>query len=111
MFRNYFKTAWRNLIRNKLYSTINILGLALGLTAFIFIALFVRDELSYDSYHEKSDRIYRMWQTIELEGQGERSSSLQFPVAPNLQRDYPHLVEEAVRFFDMQQEEHLLTFE
>lgn len=60
MFKNYFKTAWRNILRQKIFSTINISGLALSLTAVWLIALFVADELGYDRYHENADRIYRL---------------------------------------------------
>ncbi len=59
MLKNYFKTAWRNLLRHKVFSFINIAGLALSLTAVWLIALFIFDELSYDRYHKKADRIYR----------------------------------------------------
>ena len=60
MFKNYFKIAFRNLIRFKAYSLINIFGLAIGIAACILILLFVRDELSYDKFNEKADRIYRV---------------------------------------------------
>lgn len=60
MFKNYFTTAWRNLIRHKVFSFINISGLALSLTAVWLIALFVTDELSYDRYHKNASRIYRL---------------------------------------------------
>ncbi|WP_257666721.1 ABC transporter permease [Parapedobacter tibetensis] len=60
MIKNYFKTAWRNLMRGKAFSVINIVGLAIGLTAFLLLALYIKDELSYDRFHEKSDRIYRV---------------------------------------------------
>lgn len=60
MLKNYFKTAWRNVIRHKVFSFINISGLALSLTAVWLIALFIADELSYDRYHKNADRIYRL---------------------------------------------------
>ena len=60
MLKNYFKTAWRNITRQKVYSFINISGLALSLTAVWLIALFIADELSYDKYHENAERIYRI---------------------------------------------------
>ena len=61
MIRNYFKVAMRYLLRNKGYTAINILGLAIGITCCILIMLFVRSEWSYDKFHGKSDRIYRAW--------------------------------------------------
>ena len=61
MIKNYFKVAMRYLLRNKGYTAINILGLAIGITCCILIMLFVRSEWSYDKFHSKSDRIYRAW--------------------------------------------------
>lgn len=60
MLRNYLTVTLRNLWKHKFYSIINVLGLAIGLACFLFIFIFVRDELSYDRYHEKADRIYRI---------------------------------------------------
>ncbi|HKJ67191.1 MAG TPA: ABC transporter permease, partial [bacterium] len=60
MFRNYFKTAVRNIYRHKGYSIMNIAGLAIGMAACLLILLFVLDELSYDRFHEKAEHIYRM---------------------------------------------------
>jgi len=60
MLKNYLVTTWRNLSRNKLFSGINLLGLAIGLGCFLLIALYVLDELSYDRYNAKADRIYRV---------------------------------------------------
>jgi putative ABC transport system permease protein len=60
MIRNYIKTAWRNLLKNKFYSVINIAGLTLGLAIGIMILLWVQDELSFDGFHKKSDDIYRL---------------------------------------------------
>ncbi len=96
MLRNYFKIAFRNLWRNKLYSFINISGLALSLTAVWLIAHYIADELSYDRYHEKANRIYRLathgkWgdQRFDITG----TSGL---AAPALKSDFPD-VEDAVR--------------
>ncbi|HVW97711.1 MAG TPA: ABC transporter permease [Mucilaginibacter sp.] len=60
MLKNYIKTAWRNLLRNKFYSVINIAGLTAGLAIGILILLWVQDELSFDTFHKKADNIYRM---------------------------------------------------
>ncbi|HEV2479760.1 MAG TPA: ABC transporter permease [Puia sp.] len=62
MLSNYFKTAWRNLVRNKWFTLINISGLALGLVASLFILLWVRDELGMDSFHANSDRLYTLYE-------------------------------------------------
>src|SRR6056297_81736 len=60
MFRNYLKTAFRNLTRNKIYSFINIVGLAIGVAVFIIITLFIQSELQYDKFNKKIDHIYRL---------------------------------------------------
>ena len=60
MITNYIKIAWRNLIRNRNYSVINILGLAVGLACFMLIMVYVQDELGYDKFHDKGDQVYRM---------------------------------------------------
>lgn len=60
MFKNYFKISFRNMLRHKVYASINIVGLSLGIVCFLLIALYVQDELSYDRYHEHADDIYRV---------------------------------------------------
>jgi putative ABC transport system permease protein len=60
MLKNYFKTAWRNLMKNRFYSVINIAGLTLGLAIGILILLWVQDELSFDGFHKNASRIYRL---------------------------------------------------
>jgi len=60
MIRNYFKTAWRNILRNKLYSGINVLGLTIGLAVGMLILLWVQDESSFDGFHHKAANIYRV---------------------------------------------------
>lgn len=64
MFRNYLKIAWRNLFRNKVYSVINIVGLAVGMASALLVLLFVRDEHSYDQFHEKTTQLYRLTTTL-----------------------------------------------
>ncbi len=60
MFRSYFKTAWRNLSRNKIYSLVNIAGLSLGLACAMLIILYVKDEVSFDRFHKNVNNIYRI---------------------------------------------------
>ena len=60
MFKNYLKTAWRNLLNNKFYSAINIAGLTIGLAIGILILVWVQDELSFDSFHKQAKNIYRL---------------------------------------------------
>lgn len=99
MLKNYFKLAVRNLLKHRGYSLINVVGLALGITCFVVILLFIQDEISYDHYHEHADRIYRVAEILEP---AENSSSQPFSVAPTLLNDFPGMVEQAVRFFNMQ---------
>ncbi|WP_207514710.1 ABC transporter permease [Longitalea luteola] len=96
MLRNYFKTAWRNISRHKVFSLINITGLALSLTVVWLIALFIGHELSYDRYHENAGRIYRLvshgqWDTEKFDIAG--TSGL---AAQALKNDFPE-VEDALR--------------
>jgi putative ABC transport system permease protein len=79
MFKNYIKTAWRNLVKNKFYSVINIAGLTLGLAIGILILLWVSDELSYDSFHKNAKNIYQ----LDIEGgTGATKQIFNFGVAP-----------------------------
>ena len=98
MFKNYFKIAWRNLVKNKTFSFINIIGLASGLACFILIALYVADELSYDRFNEKAGRIYRINSDIIFGGNELHLAVASDPMGAALKKDYPQ-VEEFVRFF------------
>lgn len=102
MWRSYLKTAWRNLWKAPLFTSINLIGLITALSSFALIALYLQDEYSYDQYHDEHRKIYRLWEELDFEGAGERSSSMQFPVGPALLNDYPHLLEDVVRFFNFQ---------
>ena len=98
MFSNYLKIAWRNLVKNKTFSVINIAGLAIGLGCFILIALYILDEISYDRFHEKSDRIYRVDSDIRFGGTDLKLAVCSDPMGPTLKKDYPQ-VEEYVRIY------------
>ena len=96
MLKNYFKSAIRNLLRQKTYSVINITGLALGIAIAIFILLYVVTELSYDNYHQYKDRIYRVAQLEKTQHHTSIDPSTAPPLAPALKRDFPE-VQEAAR--------------
>ena len=98
MFHNYLKIAWRNLIRNKAFSTINIVGLATGLACFILITLYVTDELNFDRFNEKANRIYRVDSDIKIGGSSLKLAVMSDPMGATLKRDYPD-VEAYTRFF------------
>ncbi|WP_276485893.1 ABC transporter permease [Paraflavitalea pollutisoli] len=96
MWRNYFKTAFRNLLRTKAYASINIAGLTIGLTAFWLIALYIADELSYERFHTQANRIYRVAQHTRWDGGDMHQASTSAPFAPAL-KDYFPQVQEATR--------------
>ncbi|MEM8969799.1 MAG: ABC transporter permease, partial [Bacteroidota bacterium] len=79
MLKNYLKIAYRNLLKNKVFSLINILGLAIGMGACLLILQYVTFELNYDSFHEKSDRTYRAALYQYKEGTLDIKSALTFP--------------------------------
>jgi putative ABC transport system permease protein len=99
MFKNYFKIAWRNLVKNKTFSAINIIGLASGLACFILIALYVTDELSYDRFYDKANRIYRINSDMVFGGNKLHMAATSDPMGATLKKDYPQ-VEAYVRFYD-----------
>ena len=91
MLRNYFITSLRLLKKNSLFSVINILGLAIGLAASIIIFLWVNDELSYDLFHENSERIYRVERDMTLEDGRLEVSITSSPLGPQMVSDYPEI--------------------
>jgi len=106
MFKNYVKIAIRNLLKNKVYSLINIFGLAIGLATSLLIVLYVLNETSYDEFNSDSDNIFRVVQTMDSEDRTEEQASTPFLLAPVLQADHPDLIDKTVRFFDMQEANH-----
>jgi len=101
MFRNYFKTAYRNLVRHKGFTFINIAGLSLGLTACLLIGLFVYDELQYDRFLPEGEQVYRLYNE-RIEDTGNEFTPRTPPMyAPTLVQELPE-VEQAVRILDIQ---------
>ena len=96
MFRNYVKIALRNLWKNRVYSGINVFGLAIGLATCLLITLYVADELSYDRYHEQADRIYRVVHHASWDEGNLNLASTSAPYGPTLKQNYPE-IEQAVR--------------
>jgi len=109
MFKNYLKIALRNIRRHKCFSFINIAGLAIGMACCILIVLFVRDELSYDSYHAKADQIYRVITKIETQGEMSILISTPPPLGPALTNDFPEIVN-YVRFISPLRDEVLVGY-
>lgn len=91
MFRNYVKIAFRNLFRSKIYSFINIGGIAIGLASVWLIALYVADELSYDRYHEKANRIFRIAQHTRWEGESINQATTSSPFAGALKAEFSEI--------------------
>ncbi|MBO0937453.1 ABC transporter permease [Fibrella sp. HMF5335] len=89
MFRNYLKIAWRNLVRNKVYSAINIGGLAVGMAVAMLIGLWVWDELSFNKHHRNYDRIAQVRELgISKDGRRYSNTSLPYPLAAELKNNY-----------------------
>lgn len=97
MLKNYFITALRTLQRNKIYSFINIFGLALGIACCIMITLIIAREITYDRFHPASENLYRVVQDVSWGG-GSTWTSCGAPMGPALKKDFPE-VEEMTRIF------------
>jgi len=100
MLKNYLKIAFRNITRQKTYSLINILGLAIGMASAILIMLFVNDELSYDNYHENGERIYRLERKGNFQGKDYHVAVTAHPMGPTLKEDFAE-IEKSVRIWPM----------
>jgi putative ABC transport system permease protein len=100
MFKNLIKTAFRHILKHFGYSILNILGLTLGVTSALFLIIYVSDEVSYDRYHEKADRIYRVSTTITEPDDQFTWNVAQIPFGPQVVQDYPE-VQSFVRFINM----------
>src|ERR1700750_2034517 len=89
MLKNYFKTAWRNLWKNKVYSIINIAGLAIGMAACIIILLFVSYEKGFDQMHKKN--IYRLNEVQKFPGMvaSQKVALSMFPMGPTMKQEFP----------------------
>lgn len=97
MFRNYFITSTRALLRNKGFSAINIVGLAVGFATFSLISFYVYNELSFDRHHENADRIFRIVENLRTENEELFQSTSSPPMGPRFLKDFPE-VENYVRF-------------
>ena len=96
MIRNYIKTAYRSLLKNKCFTLLNVLGLSLGLASCLLIIFYVVDELSYDRFNTKADRIYRVNEDLKLGENNVRYAVCMPPLAQTLKNDFPY-VENTVR--------------
>ncbi|MEO7960367.1 MAG: ABC transporter permease, partial [Ginsengibacter sp.] len=89
MLKNYFKIAWRNLIKNKVYSIINVLGLATGMAVAILIGLWIWDEVTYNQYHKNRNELAQVMTTfIDNDGKGETGQAVSMPIGDELRSKY-----------------------
>jgi putative ABC transport system permease protein len=94
LFKNYLLSLVRNAIRDKFFSLLNLLGLAVGITASILIFLYVQDQISFDKHNEHFDRIYRLEGDFFISEKQDLTAITQIPLGPTLKDDYPEIVEQ-----------------
>ena len=97
MIKNLLLVAFRNFKKDKWYTLLNVLGLTIGITFSLFLIFYIKDELNYDRYHKKADRIFRIVSYIQEKDKNTNWTLTQLPLAATLKKDYPE-VEDAVRF-------------
>jgi len=110
MLRHLLTISVRNILKHFNYSLLNIIGLAIGISSFLFILIYVTDELKYDRFHENHQQIYRINRLYNSNDINEDAATLSFPFGPALAEDYPDMVKTVVRFFDFQVSELLFEY-
>jgi putative ABC transport system permease protein len=95
MLRNYIKIAFRNLAKNKVFSFINIFGLAIGLTCCMLISLYLSYELSYDKYHRNSSQLYQLGTIFVKDGKEDKTPNTPAPMADAMKKEYPEILQTA----------------
>ena len=91
MWKNYLVIAWRNLKRDKVFTALNVIGLAIGIVACLLIYIYVQDELSFDAHHAKADRIFRVQGHFNFGDTQDDFGITQFPLVPTLLKEYPEI--------------------
>ena len=107
MIKNYFKIAWRNLFRNKGFSTTNLLGLTIGVTCTILISLWVRDELTYDKFHANYTSIYKIYANRDFNNQVFTDENMVLPLASTIGKHIPQIKSAVVT---THRQPHILTY-
>src|SRR3954470_6523266 len=110
MIKNYFRTAFRFLLKNKTFSFINIIGLAIGTLCCLYIVLYVEDQYSYDKHENNANDIYRVTTWLSLPGDVHNNSTCSPPIAPAIKRDFPEVLEFTRVIGDFSSSEHLLRY-
>src|SRR3954451_12676102 len=95
MFQNYIKVAWRNLMKNKVFSFINIFGLSVGLTCCLLITVYLIHELSYDKYHKNINQLYQLGTIFIKSGKDERTLNTPAPMAQAMKQEFSEIAETA----------------
>ncbi|MEM8998674.1 MAG: ABC transporter permease [Bacteroidota bacterium] len=98
MLKNYLKVAWRNLIRNRSFSALNVLGLSIGLAVTILIVLWINFEVGFDKFHENGSRLYQVYNKYPVDGEIWTWNSTPKIMAKTIKKDYPE-VERVSRYF------------
>lgn len=110
MFRNYFKTAIRFLLKNKTFSFINIIGLAVGTLCCLYILLYVKDQYSYDKHQKNAQNVYRITTSLASKGDKHNMATASPPIAPAIKEDFPE-VEQFTRVVSgITAKQHLLRY-
>src|SRR6185503_19096893 len=91
MIKNYLKIAWRNLRRNRLYSFINIGGLAVGMAVSFMLLIYVYNEFSFDKFNTNADRLYKVMRNQHSNGEILSGDATPIPLAPAMAKDFPEI--------------------
>jgi len=95
MLQNYFKIAWRNLMKNKIFSFINIFGLSVGLTCCMLVTVYLYNELQYDKYHKNIQRLYQLATIFIKDGKEDKTPNTPAPMAATMKQEFPEISETA----------------
>ncbi len=93
MIKNYLKVAWRNLMRNKIFSFINIIGLSVGLTCCMLISLYLYNEMNYDRHHAGIKQLYQLGTIFVKDGKEDRTVNTPAPMAQTMKQEFPEIVQ------------------
>src|SRR6476659_4047074 len=93
MFRNYLKTAWRNLKKRKVFTFINLLGLATGMAVCLLLVLYIQNELGYDDFQERGDQIYRLVMERKYPGRSAFNGKIPLSIGQAVKKEFPEVLE------------------
>lgn len=110
MLRNYFETAFRFLLKNKTFSFINIIGLAVGTLCFLYILLYIEDQYSYDKHEKNANDIYRITTSLALKGDKHTMATASPPIAPAMKNDFPEVKQFTRVIATINVNQHLLCY-